>query len=130
MRTAPNCTDIAGATDDTYTPGEDDIGHAITVVVTASNSVTDVTVTAPVATAPVGAAPPHDTVAPVVSGTVELGGTLTADTGTWSGTPTITYSTSGSAATRTATTARTSTARPTTRTRSATTTRATPSWSS
>ena len=86
-----NCTDIPGATGDTYTPGTGDIGHAITVVVTASNSVTDVTVTAPAATAPVVASPPHDTAAPVLSGDVELGGTLTADHGSWSGTPTIDY---------------------------------------
>ena len=36
-----NCVDIAGATDDSYTLTDDDAGHTITVVVTATNSAGD-----------------------------------------------------------------------------------------
>src|SRR6201999_3930164 len=80
-----NCTDITGATDDTYTLGAGDIGHAIVVVVTATNDGgTDTH--ASDASGAVAAAPPHDTVAPDVTGTVTLGGTLSAGDGTWTGT--------------------------------------------
>lgn len=34
---------------------------------------------------------PTNTVAPVITGTVQVGETLTCSKGTWSGTPTITY---------------------------------------
>ncbi len=86
-----NCTDIAGAADHTYSPTAADIGSAITVVVTAANAVTEVSEPAATATGPVVASPPHDTVAPVVSGTVAPGGTLTAGDGTWTGTAPVVY---------------------------------------
>ncbi|MEA2133751.1 MAG: large repetitive protein [Solirubrobacteraceae bacterium] len=85
-----NCTDIAGATDDTFVPGTGDIGNTITVVVTAANDGGQVAETAAVSAVVVASAP-ADTSVPVVSGAVVLGGTLTASPGTWSGTPTITY---------------------------------------
>ena len=79
-----------GATDDTYTLGSDDVGHAVTVVVTATNPAGDATSTAP-ATPAVAATAPHDTTPPVVGGTVEPGGTLTAGDGTWSGTTPVDF---------------------------------------
>ena len=85
-----NCVDISGATDDTYTLGSDDVGHAVTVVVTATNPAGDATSTAP-ATPAVAATAPHDTTPPVVGGTVEPGGTLTAGDGTWSGTTPVDF---------------------------------------
>jgi hypothetical protein len=39
-----------------------------------------------------GGAPPLNTVAPVISGSSAIGSTLSSTTGTWTGTPTITYS--------------------------------------
>ena len=82
------------------------------------------------ATPAVGPRRAHDTAAPAITGTVELGQTLTADTAPGAAPRRSTSPTSGSAATPTAPTASTSPAPTTTRTRWATTTRATPSWSS
>jgi hypothetical protein len=79
-----NCVDVSGATDDTYTLGDDDLGHTVVVVVTATNSAgTDTATSAPSAVLP---APPANTTPPSISGTDELGSVLTADPGTWSGT--------------------------------------------
>ena len=55
---------------------------------------------------------PADTTGPSLSGTARDGETLTLDDGVWTGTPTVTYATSGSAATRRAPTAPTSRAPP------------------
>ena len=65
--------------------------HAtIRVVVTATNGAGSTPATT-AASARVAAAPPVNTAAPTISGTTRDGGTLTADRGTWTGTPTITY---------------------------------------
>ena len=89
-----------------------DIDHVLQVVVTASNdggSVESGSTQTPVAEP----APPVNTVVPVVSGTVEDGSTLTATTGTWTGTaPAHLRRTSGSAASSPARTASTSPAPP------------------
>ena len=77
-------TDIAGATGATYPLTTADEGSALRVVVTASNA--DATVSAmSAATATVPASPPINTVAPVVTGTAQRTGVLTATQGTWSG---------------------------------------------
>ena len=85
------CEDITGATRTTYTPGPGDIGHTITVVVTATNAGGEVTSAAGEPTELVVASPPRNAVAPTISGDDEVGGTLTADRGTWSGTGTLIY---------------------------------------
>jgi hypothetical protein len=85
-----NCSDIAGATGSTYDLTTSDVGHAIRVVVTATNGAgSDTAVSA--ATAAVAAQAPISSVPPTISGTASDGATLTADRGTWSGTPTISY---------------------------------------
>jgi hypothetical protein len=85
-----NCVDIPGATAATYQETVADIGYEIVVVVTAANSVGSASSTSP-ATAVVGAAPPGSSSPPTISGTPQDGQTLTASSGTWTGTPTITY---------------------------------------
>ncbi len=85
-----NCADITGETNDTYDLTGDDVGHAIVVVVTATN----VAGSASAASDPTGeiaAAPPVNVAPPAISGTPIDGSTLTADDGTWTGTEPITY---------------------------------------
>ena len=68
----------------------DDTGHAIVVVVTATNPGGS-TSEASAPTGAVAAAPPVSATPPSVSGTPEDGATLTADPGTWTGTPPSDY---------------------------------------
>jgi hypothetical protein len=84
------CVPIGGATDSTYTATGGDVGSALRVVVTATNRAGS----APAAssrTGSVDAAPPTNTAVPAVSGTARDGATLTASTGTWTGTAPIDY---------------------------------------
>jgi hypothetical protein len=86
-----NCTTIAGATAKDYTPVASDIGSSLEAVVTADDATT-VSASAAVAGPtgnPVAPTPtPKSSSAPSVSGTPQLGQTLTANVGT--GTPTAT----------------------------------------
>ena len=85
-----SCADIAGATGTSYRLTSADANATIRVVVTAANGAGSTPATT-AASARVAAAPPVNTAAPAISGTTRDGGTLTADRGTWTGTPTITY---------------------------------------
>lgn len=81
---------IVGATSSLYTIQVADSGAAITCQVTATNIVGSAaaisnTITANVFTAPV------NTVAPAITGTAQEGQTVSCSTGTWTGTPTITF---------------------------------------
>lgn len=82
-------TAISGATGATYTPVVADAGKYLRVVVTATNSEGTATANS-TATAAVRR-DPANTVAPAVTGTATVGQTLTASNGTWTGTPTPTY---------------------------------------
>ena len=87
-----SCQDIAGATTSTYALRSDDVGDTVRVRVIASN----VDGSANALSAPsarITAAPPGpaNTVAPTISGSLTTGSTLTASTGTWTGTAPITY---------------------------------------
>ena len=86
-----NCQDIPGATGATYDLVPDDIGSRLRVVVTATNAGGSVDATSP-ATAVIEAIPPVNTALPTISGTPTDGQTLTADAGTWTGSPTISFS--------------------------------------
>ena len=84
------CTDIAGATNPTYTLAVGDIGSFVRVEVTATNIADDATATS-VVTAPVLADPPANTSAPTLSGSPRDGQTLMLDNGTWTGTAPLGY---------------------------------------
>ena len=85
------CTNITGATSATYQLSSSNVGATVRVAVTASNAAGSASSTS-LATPVVSAAPPANTALPAISGTATDGQTLTAGTGSWSGTPTITYS--------------------------------------
>ena len=82
-----SCVDIAGATGSTYLLVAADVGHTLRVVVTATNAGGSTAATS-AQTAVVLGAPPANTVLPSVSGTAQLGQTLTAANGSWTGSPT------------------------------------------
>lgn len=81
------CGDITGATSKTYSPSTGDVGHALRVSVTAGNSDGKASATSG-ATDPVDSANgPSNSVRPSVSGTAQVGETLTVSNGSWSTAP-------------------------------------------
>jgi sugar lactone lactonase YvrE len=85
-----SCSNVSGATSSTYVLGPSNVGNTLRMVVAATNAIGS-TSAASSATAVVAAIPPSNTAAPVLTGTAKDGQTLTASTGTWTGTPTISY---------------------------------------
>jgi Concanavalin A-like lectin/glucanases superfamily/Calcineurin-like phosphoesterase len=87
------CSDIADATAQTYTASSADVGWALRVQVTASNSSGAATATSQPTGLPisVGGVAPTNLVPPTISGTVQAGQMLSADPGSWSGTAPISY---------------------------------------
>ena len=86
--TGGSCSNIAAATNQTYTLSSADIARTIRLVVTASNVAGSNNATS-ATTAVVGA--PVNTSRPTISGTAQQGQTLTGTAGTWSGTDPISY---------------------------------------
>ena len=72
-----NCSDIAGATEDTYTLTSADVGHGVRVEVTGTNAAGSASGTSAVAA--VNALAPQNTTLPTVSGSPVDAHTLTAD---------------------------------------------------
>jgi hypothetical protein len=85
-----NCTAIGGATSDTYTIVEADLGHVLAAQVTATN--TYGAVTSSTQSSVVGLPSIVDFDEPTISGDASVAGNvLTVSTGTWTGSPTFTY---------------------------------------
>jgi lysozyme len=87
-----NCVAVPGATTEKYVPGAGDVGHSLSVVVTAttdqgaaSTSSAPTAAVAGAGTQP--AARPEVITPPALSGTAQVGQTLTADVGTWTASP-------------------------------------------
>ena len=81
----------AGATGSSYTATHADVGRLLRVLVTATNAAGSA-VQPSAATAPVAASPPSAGTPPVISGAPVVGSTLTASSGSWSGTPPFRFS--------------------------------------
>ena len=87
------CTPIAAATAGTYTPVAADVGHALLVRVQAATAAGNASASSPPTLAvsssgaPVGTAPKARTL-PAISGSTQVGQTLSALVGTWTGSPT------------------------------------------
>jgi hypothetical protein len=88
-----SCSTISGATEPSYTPGEADVGHTLEVVVTATGTAGTESVTSSTTPAIVSETiAPEDILAPSIEGNLTSGDILTAQTGTWVSSETISYS--------------------------------------
>jgi sugar lactone lactonase YvrE len=85
------CEDIPGATGSSYAIGHGDVGGTVRVTVTAANGASPSASSASPPTTVVAPEPPSDTEAPAISGEAKVGETLTANTGSWEGTPPLSY---------------------------------------
>lgn len=91
-----NCTGITGGTGKTYVLRNADVGHRMRVRVTATNAEGSATATSNATANTVRAAsvagPPRNTTPPAISGTPQVGSTLTASDGSWVGAQPFTFS--------------------------------------
>jgi hypothetical protein len=81
-------TAIGGATASTYVPVAADVGNTLTVSVVATNSGGSSFAATSPATSPVIDIIPTNSAVPAISGTAQVGQTLTATTGVWTHNPT------------------------------------------
>jgi RTX calcium-binding nonapeptide repeat (4 copies) len=85
-----HCEPIPGATSSFYDPTGDDIDTQLNVFVVAKNSAGTGTAYS-AATPYVTGTPPHNHVSPTITGSIEVGSTLTSTDGTWVGSQPITF---------------------------------------
>ena len=85
------CKTISGATSSTYKLSSTEVGSTLRVIVTAENGGGKVPATSEKTAVVVAAPPVNEKTPPSIKGTAKDGQLLTAETGTWKGTPTITY---------------------------------------
>ena len=89
-----SCNSISGATSSSIAVTSTMVGSTLKAAVQASNSAGSATATSnasSVITAPTTNTPPASTAAPAITGSATVGQTLSASTGTWSGTTPMTY---------------------------------------
>jgi concanavalin A-like lectin/glucanase superfamily protein len=93
QRCTPACADISGATASAYAVVAADLGTTLRVGVTGSNVTGNATAYSTQTSTVGGAAsPPVNTSPPTITGTPEVGRTLTASDGTWTGTQPLAFS--------------------------------------
>ena len=83
-----SCVNIAGATSSSYTLGAGDVGSTVRSVVTATNAGGSASASSAATTTVTAAAAPVNTAVPAISGTAQVGATLSSSTGSWSDSPT------------------------------------------
>lgn len=83
-----SCTAITGATSAGYTAATTDVGRTLRVTVTATNADGSTQATSAPSAVVSSKTAPTNTAAPSITGTLEVGSTLTAAQGTWDGSPT------------------------------------------
>jgi LysM repeat protein len=83
-----SCSAIPGATASTYKAATTDVGQTLRVTVTATNAGGSGQAASAPSAVVSSAAAPTNTTAPAISGSLQVGSTLTASTGAWSGNPT------------------------------------------
>jgi hypothetical protein len=83
-----NCASIAGATGETYTVAELDVGATLRVGVSVRNTAGVASAVSAPTSVVAAAGVPANTSAPTISGAAQVGQLLTAGTGSWNGAPT------------------------------------------
>ena len=86
-----NCSNIGGATNVDYDLTNADVGKTVRVVVTAKNSAGSSTAASSPSAVIADAQRPANTASPTISGSAQLGSTLTANPGSWTGPGPITF---------------------------------------
>jgi hypothetical protein len=86
-----SCSNISGATDNDYTLTSADVGRTVRVFVTASNTAGSSTAASSPSAVIADAQAPAATASPTITGAAQLGSTLTANPGTWTGPGPITF---------------------------------------